>query len=92
MVYFQNKNHTLGKFWKVLQRKIMGIWSILLLFGYFVAIMVVWYIFHRFGMLYQEKSGNPVANGVLKMSSYITTVVSLQCFAKSSEKSAAQLF
>jgi hypothetical protein len=22
--------------------------------------MVIWYIFSRFGMLYQEKSGNPV--------------------------------
>jgi hypothetical protein len=27
---------------------------------YFVAIiMVIWYVFLRFGMLYQEKSGNP---------------------------------
>jgi hypothetical protein len=39
MVYFQTKNPTLGKFWKVLQWKIlvhfMDIWSILLPFGIF---------------------------------------------------------
>jgi hypothetical protein len=49
----------------------------LLLFGvfygylvYFVAswyiyIMVIWYIFPRFGMLYREKSGNPASNAGL---------------------------
>jgi hypothetical protein len=33
-----------------------AIWHILWLFGIFYP---VWYIFTRFGMLYQEKSGNP---------------------------------
>jgi hypothetical protein len=27
--------------------------------GNLVYFMVIWYIFSRFGMLYQEKSGNP---------------------------------
>jgi hypothetical protein len=43
----------------------MSIWSILWLFGkfcvYLVHFMVKWYIFPRFGMLCQEKSGNPVS-------------------------------
>jgi hypothetical protein len=45
---------------------LMAIWNILRPFGiYFMAIMVtdlvvIWYIFVRFGILYQEKSGNPV--------------------------------
>jgi hypothetical protein len=37
----------LGKFLRVL------LWKMLVYF------MVIWYIFPRFGMLYQEKSGNP---------------------------------
>jgi hypothetical protein len=36
---------------------LMGIWSILLPFGIFYGYLVY---FPRFGMLYQEKSGNPV--------------------------------
>jgi hypothetical protein len=35
----------------------LAMWSI---FGNLIYFMVIWYIFHRFGMLYQEKSGNPV--------------------------------
>jgi hypothetical protein len=42
----------------------MNIWNILWLFGIFVPILVYfpqfWYIFPNFGILYQEKSGNPV--------------------------------
>jgi hypothetical protein len=30
--------------------------------------MVLWYIFHHFGMLYQEKSGNPAADRSSKLS------------------------
>jgi hypothetical protein len=41
-----NQNPNLGKFWRVLQRKMLV---------YFKAIR---YIFPRFGMLHQEKSGN----------------------------------
>jgi hypothetical protein len=35
---------------------ITAIWHMLWSFGNLVAI---WYIFHRFGLLWQEKSGNP---------------------------------
>jgi hypothetical protein len=35
----------------------MAIWSILRPFG--IYFMVILYILSRFGMLYQEKSGNP---------------------------------
>jgi hypothetical protein len=67
MVCFQTKNTNLGKFWRVLQWKMllyfMAIWSILPQFGIFcghlVYFMVSWYIFLSVGMLYQEKSGNP---------------------------------
>jgi hypothetical protein len=41
----------------------MAIWSVLQPFGIFCGhlehFMVIWYIFPRFGMLHQEKSGNP---------------------------------
>jgi hypothetical protein len=64
MVYFQTKTLNLGKFWRVLQRKLLvyfvAIWSILRPFGIFFCHSVyLWYIFPRFGMLHQEKSGNP---------------------------------
>jgi hypothetical protein len=67
MVCFQTKNPNLGKFWGVLQWKIlvyiMTIWSILLLLGIFyghlVYFLIIWYIFPRFGILDREKSGNP---------------------------------
>jgi hypothetical protein len=66
MVYLQTKNPDLGKFWRVLQWKMMvyfmANWSILRQIGIFMAI---WCILQRigifyghFGMLYQEKSGN----------------------------------
>jgi hypothetical protein len=69
MAYFQTKNTNLGKFWRVLQRKmlvyIMAIWSILRPFGIFMTIWYIlcsftWYIFSAFGIMYQEKSDNPV--------------------------------
>jgi hypothetical protein len=48
--------------WKILA-KLLTIWSILLplenFYGHLVYFVVVWYIFPRFGILYQEKSGNP---------------------------------
>jgi hypothetical protein len=60
---FETKNPYLGKFWRVLQWKFMSIWSILRPFGicclHLVYFMDFGYIFPRFGMLYQEKSGNP---------------------------------
>jgi hypothetical protein len=60
MVYFQTKNPNSGKFCRFLRWKMsvyfMAIWSILRPFG----IMYVYLVyFSRFGILYQEKSGNP---------------------------------
>jgi hypothetical protein len=57
---FKPKIPILGKFWRVLQWKIlayfMTIWFILLLlemfYGHLVYFVVIWYIFHRFGILY----------------------------------------
>jgi hypothetical protein len=67
MAYFQTQNPDLGKFWRVLQLKIlenyMVILSILRLFGIFCGhltyFMIIWYNFYRLGMLYQQKSGYP---------------------------------
>jgi hypothetical protein len=67
MVSFQTKNTSLGNFWSVLHRKrlvyFMEIWSILWTFGIFCGNLV--YIY-RFGMLYQEKSGNPAHRATRK--------------------------
>jgi hypothetical protein len=59
MVCFQTKNPNLGKFWRVLEWKIlvsfMTIWSVLrpleILNGNLVYFVVIWYIFPRFGDL-----------------------------------------
>jgi hypothetical protein len=57
---FSTQNPNLGKFWRVLPWNMlvyfMDIWSILYLFGIFCGYLEY---FSRFGMLYQEKSGNP---------------------------------
>jgi hypothetical protein len=48
MAYFQTKNTTLGKFWRVLQWKMLGhfiaIWSTYL--------TVIWYIMRLFGIFH----------------------------------------
>jgi hypothetical protein len=67
MLYFQTKYFILGKFWRALEWKILvyfighlkyftGVKCILWPFG---NVVVIWNIFPRFGMLCQEKSGNP---------------------------------
>jgi hypothetical protein len=60
MVCFQTKYPNLGKIWRALEWKMlvyfMLIWNILRLFGN----AVLWYIF---GLLRQEKYGNPEARG-----------------------------
>jgi hypothetical protein len=68
MVCFQTKNPYLGKFCRVLLGKswyiFMTIWSICgpleIFYVYLVYFWVIRYKFSRFGMLYREKSGNPV--------------------------------
>jgi hypothetical protein len=67
MVYFQIKNRILGKLGRVFQSKmlvyVMDIWSILcpfnIFYGHLLYLGVLWYIFPRFGILYQVKSGSP---------------------------------
>jgi hypothetical protein len=67
MVYFQTQNPNLGKFWRVLDGKmllyLMAIWNVLWTFGIFydhlVHFVFIWYIFSGFGIMHQEKSGNP---------------------------------
>jgi hypothetical protein len=69
MVCFQAKNPNLGKFKRILLWKIllyfMTIWSSLwpleIFDGHLIFFVVIWYIFPRFGILDQEKSGNPGA-------------------------------
>jgi hypothetical protein len=64
MAKFQTKNPNLGRFWRVLQWKmlvyLMAIWSIsanfVWHFGKFCGHLVY---FPRFGILYHGKSGNP---------------------------------
>jgi hypothetical protein len=67
MVYFLTKNPNLGKFWRALNWKMliycMATWNILLAFGIFCDhlehFVFIWLIFSGFGIMYQEKSGNP---------------------------------
>jgi hypothetical protein len=68
MVYFQTKNRNLGTLCRLLQLKMLVYFieflSILrpfdTFYGHLVYFVVIWYIFPRFGILYQEKSGNTV--------------------------------
>jgi preprotein translocase subunit SecY len=65
MAYFQTENRNSGKLqWKMLVY-FTAMWSILRSIGIFcdhlVYFMVIWYILSRFGMLYQEQSGNPAS-------------------------------
>jgi hypothetical protein len=55
MEYFQTENATLDKFWEGLEIKVVAKFYRHL--AYFELILVY---FSRFGMLYQEKSGNSV--------------------------------
>jgi coproporphyrinogen III oxidase len=69
MVYFQNKNPSLGKYWRAVDRKMlknfMAIVNILrtlaIFYDHFVHFVLIWYIVSGHGIMYQEKSGNPVA-------------------------------
>jgi hypothetical protein len=90
MVRLQTKNPNLGKFWRVLQWKMlvyfMDTWSILrsfvIFYGHLVHFTVfcciLWIFgivccnlayFPRFGILYQEKSGNPEIALIIEPSS-----------------------
>jgi hypothetical protein len=64
---FSNKNPSLGEYLRILQWKMcvyfINIWPILrpigIFYAHFVYFTVIWYICFHFGLLYQEKSGNP---------------------------------
>jgi hypothetical protein len=73
MAHFQTNNPNLGKFWRVLRWKILlyftPSWSVLQPFsifcGHLVYLMVTYLVyFSCCGMLYQEKSGNPVSDSI----------------------------
>jgi hypothetical protein len=67
MVCFQTKNPNLGKFWGVLQYKILvyfaNIWSILrpleIFYGLLVYFVVIWYISPRFWYFVPRKIWQP---------------------------------
>jgi hypothetical protein len=64
MVYFQAKNHHLGKFWRVLKWKMLvyfmaiwnicstAFWNILWPFGIYVCSTAIWYIVWPFGIFF----------------------------------------
>jgi hypothetical protein len=82
MVYFQTKNTNSGKFWRVLQWKMLAylsygnfvyftiIWSILRTFGTFCGNFAY---FSHFGILYREKSGKPGQKAEKKWEEYLNT-------------------
>jgi hypothetical protein len=49
----------------------MTVWSILgpleIFYGHLVHVVVIWYIFSRFGILGQEKSGNPATHKLCRV-------------------------
>jgi hypothetical protein len=67
MVCFQTKNPSLGKFCRALEWKMQVYFMLIcnmlqslgLFYGHFGNVVVLWYIFPRFGILCHEKSGNP---------------------------------
>jgi hypothetical protein len=60
MVCFQTQNPNLGKFWRALDCKMVVYFMVILYILWpFGNVVVLWYIFPRFGILCQEKSGNP---------------------------------
>jgi hypothetical protein len=73
MVSFQTRNPNFGKFWSALDWKMlryfMAICSILRAFGilynHMVHFVSIRYIISGFGIMDQEKSGNPGSLGIL---------------------------
>jgi hypothetical protein len=73
---FSSQKSKFGKFLEGLATKdVMAIWYILqpygIFYGHLVYLLVIWYIFYRFGMLWQEKSGYPEINCHKVQSMYI---------------------
>jgi hypothetical protein len=59
MVCFQTKNPNLGTFWRALKWKMQVYFRVIWNIWPFGNVGAIWYIFPRFGILCQEKSGNP---------------------------------
>jgi hypothetical protein len=64
MVYFQTKNPNLGKSWRALDCKMLIyiLWTFGIFYDHMVHLMLIWYILSGFGIMYNDKSGNPVAD------------------------------
>jgi hypothetical protein len=85
MVYFQTKDHNVGKFRRDLQGKMlayfMAVWSILRPFGIFVFICYILWLFaiffSCFGILYREKSGNLDFNVTFRPNASLRAIVLL---------------
>jgi hypothetical protein len=67
MVCFQTKNPNLGKFLRALDWKVLIyfvaisniLWILGIFYDHLVQFVFIWYIFSDFGIMHQEKSGNP---------------------------------
>jgi hypothetical protein len=68
MVSFQTKKSILGKFWRALPRwenvdifhgYLENLWTFEIFYDHLVRFVFIWYIVSCFGIMYQEKSGNP---------------------------------
>jgi hypothetical protein len=63
MVYFETKNPNVGYFlWALVY--FMVLWNILRTYAWYISwpfrnLVAIWYIVPHFGLLCQEKSGNP---------------------------------
>jgi hypothetical protein len=74
MVCFQTKNPNLGKFWRALDWKMLicfiPIWNILGTLGIFydhlLQFVFIRYIISGFGIMHQEKSGNPARQAIVR--------------------------
>jgi hypothetical protein len=66
MVSFRTKNPNLGKFWRASEQTMFGRFVAIrnipqpigVFHGHLVYFGEIWSLFHRFGTLHQEKSGN----------------------------------
>jgi hypothetical protein len=94
MVCFQTKNPNFGKFWRVLQWKILVyfydilVYYLEIFYGHLVYFVVIWYIFSHFGILYEEKSSNPVLPMYVEWNKWPWILVILFTVDKSSIKNA----
>jgi hypothetical protein len=66
-VFFQTKNPNFGKFWRALDCKMFIyfmtirniLWRFWIFYDHLLHFVFIWYILYGFGIMSQEKSGNP---------------------------------